>query len=238
MRIVATYIAVTGAPTTSDFITRFVGTWLQYPPGIDCELIVVCNGGELTQEQQLYFSPLPNVTFFPRDNSGRDLKGYIDCARCGAQSADMQLCLGESCYFHRPGAFRRLADAWEKRGPGMYGVFSSYAVSAHMNTTAFATSPAFLRAWPHPVETTPDRYRFEHDPKQSFWRWLAMSGKPTLLVTWDGMWQPQEWRYPNNILWRGDQSNCLMWCNHADRFRDAHWITKATWQRGANAQFR
>ena len=22
------------------------------------------------------------------------------------------------------------------------------------------------------------------------------------------------WRMPNNILWRGDQSNTLTWCNH------------------------
>jgi len=70
----------------------------------------------------------------------------------------MALFLGESVYFHREGWLKRLADAWAKFGPGMYGPFGSNLLRPHLQTTAFCTSPALLQRCPI---STKDRYSWE-----------------------------------------------------------------------------
>lgn len=232
MKVSVAYVAVVGGPITSDYCARFVSTWCEYPPGIETDLIVLCNGGPLTLEQSLIFSSM-DVKFFPRKNDpGYDLSAYLDCAR--QSDADMLVCLGESVHFHREGWLARLSEAWSRTGPGMYGPFASNLLRPHLQTTAFATSPTLLRQCPI---STKDRYQFEHGTN-SFWRWVASRGMPVRLVTWDGEWEPRLWRTPKNVLWRGDQSNCLLWANHTDRWRTAEPEVKARWSRGADRAFR
>jgi hypothetical protein len=69
------------------------------------------------------------------------------------------------------------------------------------------------------------------------WRRIAQHGMPVRLVTWNGAWEPGSWRMPQNIIYRGDQSNCLMWCNHSDGFRDADRVRKASWSMSADRPF-
>jgi hypothetical protein len=172
---------------------------------------------------------------FPRVNDeGKDLTGYIDAARGPAKDYDMLVCLGESIHFHREGWLKRLVETWTTIGPGLYGPFASNLVRPHMNTTAFCTSPKLLQRCPISGKA---RYSFEHG-QNSFWHWVAGHGMPVRLVTWDGSWPPQLWRMPQNILWRGDQSNCLMFCNHVERWRDASPDTKVKWSRGADQPFK
>jgi len=57
-------------------------------------------------------------------------------------------------------------------------------------------------------------------------------------VTWDGTWDPFQWRYPDNILWRGNQTNCLVYCNHTDRYNAAPVETRRNWERGADQPFK
>ena len=47
------------------------------------------------------------------------------------------------------------------------------------------------------------------------WRRVRRNGKRTMLVTWDGVWYPEEWRMPRNGYRDGDQSNCLTWFQHS-----------------------
>jgi hypothetical protein len=209
---------------------------MAYPPGVDHETLVICNGGPPSQQIRTILFGLPHIQFFPRNNAGWDIGGYVDASKGPALGADMILCLGETVHFHRAGWLKRLVEAWETHGEGMYGVFASNVIRAHLNTTAFATAPKFLAQYPVEVVTRKQRYEFEHGA-WGFWRLLSREAKPTLLVTWDGVWKPHEWRRPANILWRGDQSNCLMWCNHNETFRDAKPQLKAYWQRWADAPF-
>lgn len=236
VKIVIAYIAVHGGPITDDYIARFVTTWREYPPGYDHDTLVIANGGPLAPSSHIMFSQM-GARLFIRSNDGWDIQGYLEAARSPCANYDAMLCIGESVYFHREGWLRRLAEAWTKHGPGMYGPFSSNAVMGHLNTTAFFTSPELLRQYPFKVVTRWDRYGFEHR-ENSFWRRVASQGHPAMLVTWDGEWEPFRWRMPRNILWRGDQTNCLMWCNHSDGFSNANRNTKAEWARRADQPFR
>jgi hypothetical protein len=195
--------------------------------------VVVCNGGPLSTETALLFLPL-DVKFFPRENDGGwDVSGFQDVAK-NFQS-DMQVNFGESCYLHRPGWLRQLAQAWSVFGPGFYGVFSSHAVRAHLNTNAFMCAQKHLTEYPA-VRTHRERYEFEHGP-DALWRRLDRKGVPVRLVTWDGTWAKGDWRKPANILSRGTQENSLVFCIHNERYWAADPATKRKWASYSDAPF-
>lgn len=231
MSILAVYIAVTKDPLLVHNASRFAATYKEYPPGVPHRLIVACNGGELSPKNKAIFDGLP-AEFYPRENDGGwDISAYQEVAR--EFESDLQVCLGASVYFHQRGWLARLVDCWSKHGPGMYGCFSSFLVRPHLNTTAFAVDTQLLKL-SSPVDSKSERYSFEHGVK-AFWRRIAFTGNQTRLVTWDGCWEPKDWRKPKAILWRGDQSNCLVYCNHVDKFNGATPQVQQRWARGADS---
>jgi hypothetical protein len=163
----------------------------------------------------------------------------MEVARQMASDRIMQLCFGESIHFHRRGWLDRLVTAWKFFGPGMYGAFASNTIRAHINTTGFAISPAMLASYQGPLffEKKEDRYEFEHG-ERALWRQLADRHIPTMLVTWDGFWHPQAWRVPTNILWRGNQRNCLFFCQHTERYFAIDQKRRRNWERYVDAPFR
>lgn len=226
MRILVSYIAVSAGPKTADYCARFVATYLEYPPEVPHETIVVCNGGPLPRDVALQFDPL-RCSFLPRVNDlGWDISAYQHVAH--NFDCDMLVCFGESVYFHRPGWLKKLVEAWDRFGPGMYGLFSSNLVRTHLNTTAFVTAPRPLRIYPTPKNRV-ERYDFEHGT-HAFWRYVRSNEMAVKLVTWDGVWNPDQWRLPGNILWRGTQDNCLAFCSHTDHYFAANPERRKRWE--------
>lgn len=236
MKICVAYVVVTLGRITNDFISRFADTHHRFPPGVPHDTLVICNGGPLKSDQALLLHELKPL-FWPRPNDdGWDVSGYQYAAIGPCKDYDMMVCLGESNYFHRAGWLTRLVYAWQKYGPGMYGPYATNVIRAHLQTTAFCCPPSLLAKYPVKVTNQRERYDFEHGPK-SLWRRASAEGVPVRLVTWDGEWLPQDWRTPKNILWRGDQSNLLMWSNHSDAFRDADAERKANWSKSADRDY-
>lgn len=234
MRVVLAYIVVTGGPLTHEYAARFVASYLTFPPGAEHETVVVCNGGPPPHETGLLFAPL-NAKFFPRVNDpGWDLTAYMDvAAKC---PCDALLCCGESVWFHREGWLKRLVEAWEQHGPGMYGLWASYLLRPHLVTTAFMTAPKCLTSYPRPTNKK-ERYAAEHGI-YPLWKWVAKQKGATKLVTWDGEWDPSQWRTPDNGLWRGDQSNCLAHCIHTDRWFEQDAKKRSDWSKGADGVYK
>lgn len=234
MKILIAYICVTQGRVTEEFSARFIGSYLACPPEAEHQTLIVCNGGPLRRELSVLFDPI-GPAYLPRINDdGWDISGFMDVA--AKVPCDMLVCLGESVYFHRPGWLARTVKAWEKYGPGMYGFWASHLVRPHLNTTGFVTSPELLLQFPRP-HNRKERYEFEHG-EHSFWRHVHSQALPAKLVTWDGVWDPFQWRWSPNILWRGSQENCLMYCNHTDRYRAAPVKTRQSWERAADQPFR
>lgn len=228
--ILICYVAVTDSPLLVHQAARFALTYMQHPPGCDHHVVVACNGGPLSPKNRAMFTGVP-CEFYPRANDGGwDISAYQDV--CADFKADLMVCLGASVYFHRTDWLARLVDCWSKHGAGMYGCFSSYLVRPHLNTTAFVVDSNFLMDYPA-VTNKKQRYDFEHGPK-SMWRRIAAQGGATRLVTWDGCWEPKDWRKPENILWKGTQENLLMRCNHTDKFDGATDEVKRKWSKGAD----
>lgn len=230
LKVLVAYIVVSHGPSALTYSARFVRTYLEHPPGIDHQLLIVCNGGIPSADILTTFKPL-NCSFLYRPNdSGFDISAYGDVAE--KTDADFLVCFGESVYFHRQHWLSRMVEAREQLGPGMYGFFSSYMVRAHLNTTAFACDPKFIRSYPI-VDSRWGRYEFEHGTT-ALWRRIVSWGGRAFFVTWDGIWEPVQWRQPENILWRGNQSNLLVFCNHTERYCHGDALLKFTWERNAD----
>ena len=237
MNVAVVYTAVTTGHLTSDLIARFVSTWHEHPPGAPCDLWVACNGGPLLSEQVLMFAPM-SAKMFPRVNdTGKDLTGYIDASIGPCASYDMVLFLGETVFFHREGWLKRLVEAATKYGAGMYGPWGSNVVRTHLQTTAFFCDPKLLTQYPSRPNDNPSRMSWEHG-ENAFWRWVANRGRPVRLVTFDGEYEPRMWRYPPNIIWRGDQSNCLFFCNHSEAYANASPLTKHQWSMNCDQPYK
>jgi len=231
MKVIIAYICVSGGPKTNDLLYRFRTTEWAYPGDSDvpARIVLVCNGGPLAPECRNWIGA--DWSIYPRRNEGGDIGGFIDVAR--ELQPDFLVCFGESVYFHRRGWLKRLIDSRNTFGEGMYGMLSSNLVRPHLNTTAFAVDAKLLAAYSDQVKTRDDRYQFEHGTL-AFWSRVKAMRKVVCLVTFDGCYGPTEWRAPANIMWKGDQSNCLVWCSHTERYAQANAETKRRWEHNAN----
>jgi hypothetical protein len=232
--IVIAYIAVTDGGNIDSYAPRFVRTIKEHPPGVDCRIVIVCNGGPLSDRRRAYFDGL-KCEFLERPNDfGWDISAYQHVARLNPDA--FLCCFGESVHFHRRNWLLRMAVSRSEYGSGMYGFLATHDVRAHLNTTAFCSDARLLIKYPT-VLNHESRYAFEHS-YQSFWKRINAGGHTAAFVTFDGIWFPGEWRDPQNILHRGDQSNLLVWCNHVERYAHADPNTKQAWSARADSVFR
>lgn len=230
------YIHVPGDAVHNAMEDRFLESYKSHPPGIDHETLIICQGAEPAENtKERYRSILPACQFLARSGAGLDIGGYIDAASVVQTNA--MLCCGGSTTVRRAGWMARMVEAWRKHGAGFYGSLSSYQVRPHFNTTGFWLEPSMLRAYPRPVNSTADRYEFEHGPGALWWV-VNQMGFPTKLVTWCGEYDWMDWRKPANVSCRGDQSNCLTYFrinyqfddyakNNAEAHRNLMYLTDA-----------
>jgi hypothetical protein len=197
-----------------DKALRFVQSYQDKPPEYPHELFVVVNGGVVTPLIEKLFAPL-KCRFFLHSNVGWDIGAFIAISR--RLDCEMMLCLGANTHFSKEGWLKRYAEAWQQHGPGLYGTLASNQARPHLCTTGFTTTPELLSEYPYKIETYEDRLGFEW-AMCSFWRMVAKKGLPVKMVTWDGVWNMDEIRKPDNVLWKGDQSNCLVYFRHSDDY--------------------
>ncbi len=110
----------------------------------------------------------------------------------------------------------------EKHGNGLYGPLTSNEVVPHVRTPCMIFQPSVINDYPMPVETREDTYRFESmgwpNLVPNFTQWTRNKGKKTMLVTWDGVYDYDQWRDSPNIFRRGDQSNCIVKDRHCEAY--------------------
>lgn len=185
---------------------KLVESYRLHPPGVPHRTLVVCQDGQPTEEIVNLFGTFIDVTLHHRHGQGQDIGAYLDVAKL--IDTDVMICFGGSTFVRREGWMKRMLEAVEKHGPGFYGPTASYQKSPHLNTTGFWCPPKLLAEYPIRVVTHEDRYSFEHG--KAFWKYVAWQKKlPVKLVTWCGEYDWPQWRTPEHIYHRGDQSNCL-----------------------------
>jgi hypothetical protein len=174
------------------------------------QLHVVCNGGSPNSEVLDLFSETSPM-YHHHDNSGWDIGAF---EKFTAVDCDLILFLGANTHFKRAGWLRRMIEAREKFGHGLYGTSASFDIYPHIRTNGFMCQPQLVHAaWMKSRSRSKARHEFEVGAT-SLTAIASQQGIPCVLVTWDGFYQPNEWRKARNIFRRGDQSNCLIFDRH------------------------
>lgn len=214
-RIAVLYIRpIVGVAEHADAARRFADTYRMHAPGSPHVLHVIFNGEEPDDVARAPFEGL-ECEFRRHDNTGWDIGAFQ--AACRDIDADMVVCFGAFTYFRRSGWLARMAQVFRDEGPGLYGASATYECGPHVRTAGFWCHPELIRAYPLAVRTYDDRYAFEHGPT-SITRLAQMVSVKCLMVTWDGIYSPAEWRSPPNIFRRGDQSNSLYYDRYFDLY--------------------
>lgn len=209
-KVIMVYVFCLVESKYEDKARRFVESYLKFPGLYPHQLWVVCNGAPANSLVRDIFKDVPCL-FIEWDDSGWDIGSYkavasviMDCKI----PCDFMICCGGDTHFRRAGWLKRMAEAWEKHGPGLYGASASYEQRPHIQTTSFCCPPELIHSYPYPLITKEDRYNFEWGRNSILTR-AERRGLPCLMVTWDGEWNKDKWRKPANIFRKGDQSNLL-----------------------------
>lgn len=193
------------------FHASFRETYEQFAPGIEHELRVVCCGAEPDEATRQQYAGI-KCSFDSYLEAGSDLGAQQ--AAMSRLDCDFIVNLASVVNFWRPGWLRRLVEARQRHGDGLYGPFASNECNPHIRTSCWAVDRATFLRYPHRIDTRQKCYWAEHqDVSGDLWQftyWYRAQDLPTLMVTWDGEYGPSKWRKPDAIMYRGDQSNCLL----------------------------
>ncbi len=153
---------------------------------------------------------------------------------------DLLVCFNSSTYVTGNGWLKRFVDAVERCGDGLYGPLTSYEVHPHIRTPCMIFQPHVIQDYPNEVQTRDDTYRFEclgwPDGTPNFTQWVQQKGLATGLVTWDGVYEMRDWRKPDNIFRRGDQSNLVVKDRHCEAYEASDAAGKATLEKLADGK--
>jgi hypothetical protein len=196
---------------------RFISTYTAFPPEYPHELHVIWNGGEPPEAALEIFSE-KNAVFHRHDNTGWDVGAVRKIS--GVLQSDLMLVLGANSYFKRAGWLRRIMEAHDKYGAGLYGTSASFDTCPHIRTHNFLCSPQLIAAWKGKISKPLDRRHFEVG-HNSLTALTLKAGMPCVLVAWDGFYFRDEWRKPPHIFRRGDQSNCLIYDRHHELYESS-----------------
>ncbi len=214
-KIVLVYIyPLNGDGGFADRACTFVASYVQHPPELEHETVIVCNGAVATETSRALFNPIPRCSFLHHDNSGWDIGGFQAAAR--AVPCDLMVFCGANAYFRKPGWLPRMVEVAAEYGDTLYGSTGNQGdtrvgVYPHVRTTGFWCSPKLMADFPH-VVTQPgpvERYAFEHG-QACLSNWVKAQGKQPWIAGWDCVKRLEECDSMPNGFHQGDQSNIVV----------------------------
>lgn len=240
------YLYPLDSPMTFDiWAERWAGTYRRYDPGEPHRVIVTFCNGKPHPYQREPFRGLP-VDFTDVSSQGVDGGAYQQVAR-KLLDFDFVVFMNARTHFWKAGWLTRLLLGRESRFDenGLYAPNASYEWSPHGNMwtprgrnphlrmPCIATRPSTLLSFPYQINTREECFRAECGA-WNLSQWYMDNGYQALMVTWDGVWDRDQWRTPRNIFRRGDQSNCLIHDKHHEVYRHASPVEKLHLERSAD----
>lgn len=206
------------------FSNRWVNTYHRFRPKCPHDVRIVCCGGHKNAiVERTYYSLM--CTFDTYLGSGSDIGACQHAIK--HVDSDFVVCMSTPVYFWMDGWLERLIEAREFYGDGLYGPMASYEVSPHIRTSCWCVDPKTFMLYPHVIDTREKCCWAEAaDHNGEYWQmsnWYELIGKPVMMVARDSIRARAEWRTPDNIFRRGDQSNCIVRDQHVDVYDAAHY---------------
>ncbi len=206
------YPTPTFGPQHARLAERFVKSYCENPPLMDHMMIVVSNGGRPNGEAYKQFSHIRGTKFLFRENVGMDIGSY----QYAAQNVicDLMVFFGGGSYFRGPGWLRRMVEAYQSLGDGLYGSTGNQGdnkvrVWPHVRTTGFWCSPKLINEHPYKVTDNNMRYPYEHGPV-GLTSWVLSTGRNAWVVGWDCIKALHECDSMPGTFHRGNQENVIV----------------------------
>lgn len=207
-------------------VQRFIDSWFEYPPGMECYLFALCLGNDPTTETKEMFRGIPTEFITVRNVpvcSGADAAGALEL--CKKLDGWFQIGMGARVHFFRRGAVREMAIARVKHGPGLYGCTCSKEARVHIRPSFYGMDTNYLRLYPGSINSPEAGTQFEignEFGELSLTKWSESIGIPSYMVYWTGVFQNKaDWFSQPNTFRKGDQSNLLVWDKRTDLYAAA-----------------
>lgn len=229
MKITLVTIRVPWNPNYDGVVKRWIDTYRQFKPAIEHELVVVDSDsagepGEFADHAS---------RFLVYTGGGWDCGTWLWAGR--TLQTDMLVCCNSSTYFWKHGWLERFVEEFQRYGRGLYGPMTSLAYHPHIRTPCMVFHPEIAIKYPGKVTNRDETYVFEClGGNGNFTLWSKKSGYPVKMVTWDGCYDMSDWRKPDNVFWKGDQSNVLVKDRHANRYDTGKQIDREKLKREAD----
>lgn len=193
---------------------RLLDSYLKFDAGHPHDLVIIDRCGDSPDDVEF-------AKHLRYDGGGWDCGAWHFASR--NIESDLLVCFNSSTYLTGDGWLKRFVSAVEKFGDGLYGPLASYEIQPHIRTPSMVFQPHVGRDYPMEVLTREDTWRFEvfgfqNQDVPNFTQWVARKDLATMLVTWDGEYDLPDWRKPDNIFRRGDQSNLIVKDRHCEAY--------------------
>lgn len=206
------------------FSRRWVQTLREFNPGFPHSVRILCCGAERTPEVEEVYRQI-QCDYDTYTGAGSDI-GACQFAM-PRTDADLVVCMSTPVYFWNADWLKHLVKAYEANGDGIYGPMASYQCRPHIRTSCWMVSPKTFPYYPHLIDTREKCCWAEHAGHNGEgWQmthWFQTQGKQARMVTWMGSFTQEQWRSEPNVFRKGDQSNCMVWDQHVDVYRAAHY---------------
>lgn len=215
MKVSVVFVRVNGKDQYSQPAKRWLESYLKFKPNIPHEVVVV---NRYKDSQDALFDEVAS-RYVRYDGMGWDCGTWQFAGR--NIEADLLVCFNTRTYITGNGWLDRFVDCVSENGKGVYGPMSSLEVAPHIRTPCMIFQPDIINGYPGIVNDRQNTYQFESmgfGNIPNFTLWCRQQGFKTMLITWDGCYDLNEWRNPPNIFRRGDQSNCIVKDGHADLY--------------------
>lgn len=192
---------------------RLLDSYLKFDAGVPHDLVIIDRCGDSPND-------VPFAKHIRYDGGGWDCGAWQFAGR--NIETDLLVCFNSSCQITGDGWLKRFVDAAQEHGDGLYGPLTSYEISPHVRTPCMIFHPKVIQGYPAEVNSRDDTYRFESmgfpNGTPNFTQWAVLNGFKAMLVTWDGVYDMRDWRKPEGIFRRGDQTNLIVKDRHCEAY--------------------
>lgn len=204
------------------FITRFTDSLRAFPPGCEYDLWVVTNR-PVPDETPLHWLDWAVNSFnglkpmwMNYTGSGADI-GSLQTYVNSCQENEFVVFCNTRVYAHREGWLKRLVDARETFGPGLYATsVSREGGKLHACGRCFGVDSDDFKEYPHVIDSR-DKGHFFEIGDGCFMEWFLSIGRNRNLVQFDGITHSEKHPLVNGYR-SGNQSNVLVWDKHTQYY--------------------